>query len=113
MSIAKLGKFTVTLVKPASFATRTECRMALGQSAILGLCASLNACWSGKALKTKWRRGAALDVGADTLDELIAIGIPEAEIYAAGGLALELVTETPREQEVTEAETFIEAQTEG
>lgn len=108
-----LGKYTIPLVKPASFATRTECRLALGQSALLGLCATLNACWSGKPLRTKWKRGAALDVGADTLDELVALGIPEGEIYAAAQEALALVTEVPREDEVAALEGFTGAQTGG
>lgn len=102
----KLGKYTAPLVKPASFATITECRMAVGQSPLLGLCAALNACWGGKPLRTKWRRGHALDVGADTLDELIGLGIPESEIYAAAQKALELVVDVPREAEVAELEGF-------
>lgn len=114
MSITvNLGKHTIPLAKPASFATRTECRLALGQSALLGLCATLNACWGGKPLKSKWQRGKALDVGADTLDELIALGIPEGEIYAAAQEALALVTEVPREDEVAALEGFTGAQTGG
>ena len=106
----KLGKFTAPLVKPASFATITECRMAIGQSPLLGLCAALNACWAGKPLRTKWKRGHALDVGADTLDELVALGIPEGEIYAAAQKALELIVDVPREAEVAELEDFTAGQ---
>ena len=84
--------------------------MAIGQSPLLGLCAALNACWAAKPLRTKWKRGHALDVGADTLDELVGIGIPEGEIYAAAQKALELIVDVPREAEVAELEGFTAGQ---
>ncbi len=44
----------------------------------------------------------------------MALGVPEAEIYAAGKIALDLVIESlPREEAVAQAEGFSEAQTEG
>ncbi len=108
----KLGKYVGQLVKPSSFATITECRMAVGQSPLLGLCAALNACWAGKPLRTKWKRGHALDVGADTLDELVGLGIVEADIYEAAQHALTLIVDVPREAEVADLEVFTGAATE-
>ena len=109
---AKIGKHIVELKKPTSFATLTECRMAIGQSPLLGLCAALNACWGGKPLRTKWKRGHALDVGADTLDELVALGVEESEIYAAAQHALSLIVDVPREAEVAQLEVFTEGRAE-
>lgn len=108
----KIGKHLVELKKPTSFATRTECRMAIGQSPLLGLCAALNACWGGKPLRTKWKRGHALDVGADTLDELVDLGVEEAAIYEAAQHALSLIVDVPREDEVATLEGFTDPQTE-
>ena len=109
----KLGKFTGTLRKPASFMTAREVTMAVGTSAIRGLGAALGACWSGKSLKATYKYD-ALAYGGSVVDELMALGVPEAEIYAAGKIALDLVIDSlPREEAVAQAETFTEAQTEG
>ena len=108
-----LGRFTVTLKKPGSFTLAREVTMAVGTSAIRGLGAALGACWGGKALKAKYAYD-ALAYGGAVVDELMALGVPEAEIYAAGKVALDLVIESlPREEAVAQAEGFSEAQTEG
>ena len=108
-----LGRFTVALKKPASFTLAREVTMAVGTSAIRGLGAALGACWGGKSLKAKYAYD-ALAYGGAVVDELMALGVPEAEIYAAGKIALDLVIESlPREEAVAQAEGFSEAQTEG
>ena len=111
--LVNLGKFSVTLKKPSSFTLAREVTMAVGTSAIRGLGAALGACWSGKALKAKYAYD-ALAYGGAVVDELMALGVPEAEIYAAGKIALDMVIESlPREEAVAQAEGFSEAQTEG
>ncbi len=108
-----LGRFTVTLKKPSSFTLAREVTMAVGTSAIRGLGAALGACWGGKSLKATYKYD-ALAYGGAVVDELMALGVPEAEIYAAGKIALDLVIESlPREEAVAQAEGFSEAQTEG
>jgi hypothetical protein len=114
MSSINLGRHTVNLVKPSSFATMRDVTIAVGQHALRGLCAALGVCWGSKPLKVtpgahKWDM---LSYGGAVLDELMALGIPESEIYAAGKIALDIILEAiPREDEVASTETFTDPQT--
>lgn len=110
----KLGKFTGTLRKPASFMTAREVTMAVGQNALRGLGAALGVCWGGKPMKAtlaacKWD---IMAYGGAVVDELVTLGVPEADIYAAGREALDLVIGSlPREEEVATAEGFTDGPT--
>jgi hypothetical protein len=54
-----------------------------------------------------------LAYGGAVVDELVAAGVTEAEIYTAGKHALDMVIEAlPREQEVATVEGFTDPQTE-
>jgi hypothetical protein len=83
--------------------------VALSQSPLLGLGAALGACWGGKPLKAslKAHQHDACGYGAAVVDELHALGIPEGEIWAAAGVAVELLTtSTPTEAGVAAAADF-------
>ena len=107
-----LGTHTVPLKPPASFLVRREIALAVGTNPIRGLCAALGACWAGKALKAKYTYQ-PLPYGGEVFDELMALGVPEADIYAAASKALELCVDAPTEEAVARAASFTPAQTEG
>jgi hypothetical protein len=107
-----IGTHTIPLKAPASFMVRREVAMAISKNALRGLCAALGVCWGGKALRTKYTYD-ALAYGGEVFDELMALGLPEADIYAAGSKALELCVEAPTEAGVARAEGFTPAPTEG
>jgi len=111
MITVQLGAYTVSLKAPASFLVRREIAMAVQTNAIRGLCAALGVCWAGKALKAKYTYN-PLPYGGDVFDELLALGIPEAEIYAAAGKALELCVGSPTEEGTARAEGFTPVPTE-
>jgi hypothetical protein len=105
----QLGPHSVTLRTPPSFALARVVSVALSQSPLLGLGAALGACWGGKPLKAtlKAHQHDACAYGAAVVDELHALGIPEAEIWAAAGVAVELLTSsTPTEAGVAAAADF-------
>ena len=110
-----LGKHSVTLKKPVSFMSAREVTVAIGVSALRGLGAALGVCWASKPLKASLV-GCKYDMlayGGAVVDELVAAGVTEAEIYTAGKHALDLVIEAlPREQEVATVEGFTDPQTE-
>ena len=111
----KLGKFTAQLRKPASFMSAREVTVAVGASALRGLGAALGVCWAGKALKASLSacKYDMLAYGGAVVDELVGLGVPEADIYAAGSKALDLVVASlPREEEVATAEGFTVGPTE-
>lgn len=110
--VVQLGMHTVPLKAPASFLVRREVAIAVGTNAVRGLCAALGVCWAGTALKAKYAY-VPLPYGGEVFDELMALGIPEADIYAAAGKALELCVEVPTEAGVARAEGFTPAPTEG
>lgn len=107
----KLGKFAVTLKKPTSFMSAREVTIAVGTSALRGLGAALGVCWGSKPLKATLA-GCKYDMlayGGAVVDELVALGVSEGEIYEGGKHALDLViTALPREEEVATAAGFIE-----
>lgn len=105
-----LGSHTVTLTAPKSFMVRREVAIATQKSALRGLCAALGVCWGGKPLRVRYEYD-ALAYGGQVFDELMGLGIPEADIYAAGGKALELCVEVPTEAGVARAEGFTAPQT--
>lgn len=105
-----LGSHTVTLKAPASFMVRREVAVATQKNALRGLCAALGVCWGGKPLRVRYEYD-ALAYGGQVFDELMGLGIPEAEIYAAGGKALELCVEVPTEANVARAEGFTDPET--
>jgi hypothetical protein len=110
-----LGKHKVTLKKPTSFMSAREVTIAVGTSALRGLGAALGVCWTGKALKASLSgcKYDTLAYGGAVVDELVALGVTEAEIYTAGKEALDLVLEAiPREPEVATVEGFTDPQTE-
>jgi len=111
MTTVQLGAHTVPLKAPASFLIRREIAMAVQSNAIRGLCAALGVCWAGKPLKVKYNY-APLPYGGDVFDELLALGIPEADIYTAAGKALELCVDAPTEEGTARAEGFTPPQTE-
>ena len=53
-----------------------------------------------------------LPYGGEVFDELLALGIPEVDIYEAGQKALALCVEVPTEEAVARAEGFTAPQTE-
>jgi hypothetical protein len=112
MMTVQLGAHTVPLKAPASFLIRREIALAVGTNAIRGLCAALGVCWAGKPLKAKYNY-APLPYGGEVFDELMTLGIPEAEIYAAASKALELCVDVPAEDGVARAAGFTAPQTEG
>jgi hypothetical protein len=111
MTNVQLGAHTVPLKAPASFLVRREIAMAVQANAIRGLCAALGVCWAGKPLKVKYNYN-PLPYGGDVFDELLALGIPEADIYTAAGAALQLCIEAPTEEGTARAEGFTPRETE-
>lgn len=110
----KLGKFTVELKKPTSFMLAREVTVALGSNALRGLGAALGACWGAKPLKATpdGYKFNTLAYGGAVIDELVALGVPEADVYAAGSKAVDIIVASlPREEEVATAEGFTEGQT--
>jgi hypothetical protein len=112
MMTVQLGAHTVPLKAPASFLIRREIALAVGTNAIRGLCAALGVCWAGKPLRAKYNFS-PLPYGGEVFDELLTLGIPEAEIYAAASKALELCVDVPTEDGVSRAAGFTPPQTEG
>jgi hypothetical protein len=110
MTTVHLGTHTVPLKAPASFLVRREIALAVGTNPIRGLCAALGVCWAGKALKAKYNYS-PLPYGGEVFDELMALGIPEADIYAAASKALELCVDVPTEEAVARAASFTAPQT--
>ena len=110
----KLGKFTAELRKPASFMVSREVTVALGANALRGLGAALGACWGSKPLKATVAgfKYDMLAYGGAVVDELVGLGVPEADVYAAGSKAVDLIVASlPREEEVATAEGFTVAPT--
>jgi len=107
----KLGKFVVKLAKPTSFMSAREVTIAVRTSALRGLGAALGVCWTGKALKASLS-GCKYDMlayGGAVVDELVALGVSEGEIYEGGKHALDLVISAiPREEEVAATAGFTE-----
>ena len=112
MTTVQLGTHTVPLKAPASFLVRREVAIAVGTNPIRGLCAALGVCWGGKPLKAKYAY-APLPYGGEVFDELMALGVPEADIYAAASKALELCVNVPTEEAVARAASFTPRPTEG
>jgi hypothetical protein len=110
MTTVQLGTHTVPLKAPASFLVRREIALATGTNPIRGLCAALGVCWGGKSLKAKYSYQ-PLPYGGEVFDELMALGIPEADIYAAASKALELCVDVPTEEAVARAAGFTPPQT--
>ena len=110
--VVQLGAHTVPLKSPPSFLVRREIALAVGTNPIRGLCAALGVCWNGKALKAKYNF-APLPYGGEVFDELMALGVPEADIYAAASKALELCVDVPTEENVARAAGFTPPPTEG
>lgn len=112
----QLGAHSVTLRPPPSFALGRVVAVALQQSPLLGLGAALGVCWGAKPLKATLRayQHDACAYGGAVVDELHALGIPEADIWAAAGVAVELLTaSTPSEAGVAAAADFTAGPTAG
>lgn len=108
----QLGAHTVPIRTPPSFALGRVVAVALQQSPLLGLGAALGVCWGGKALRATMRACGhdACAYGAAVVDELHALGIPEADIWAAASAAVDLLTaSTPTEAGVAAAADFTAA----
>jgi len=110
MTTVQLGTHTVSLKAPASFLVRREIALAVGTNPIRGLCAALGVCWGGKPLKAKYTFQ-PLPYGGEVFDELMALGVPEADIYDAASKALELCVDVPTEEAVARAASFTGPQT--
>mgnify|MGYP000376959962 CR=1 FL=1 len=108
----QIGAHTVALKSPPSFMVRREVAMAVQRSALRGLCAALGVCWGGKPLKAKYNFQ-PLPYGGEVFDELMTLGVPEADIYAAASKALELCVDVPTEDNVARAAGFTPPPTEG
>ena len=108
--VVQIGAHTVPLKSPASFLVRREIALAVGTNAIRGLCAALGVCWGGKPLKAKYNFQ-PLPYGGEVFDELMALGVPEADIYDAASKALELCVDVPTEEAVARAASFTGPQT--
>ena len=110
----KIGKSLVLLRKPASFMSAREVTVAVGSNALRGLGAALGVCWASKPLKASLAacKYDMLAYGGAVVDELVGLGVPESDIYAAGSKAIDLVVASlPREEEVATAEGFTEGPT--
>jgi hypothetical protein len=110
----KIGKSLVLLRKPASFMSAREVTVAVGSNALRGLGAALGVCWASKPLKASLTacKYDMLAYGGAVVDELVGLGVPESDIYAAGSKAIDLVVSSlPREEEVATAEGFTEGPT--
>jgi hypothetical protein len=112
MTTAQLGTHSVHLKAPASFLLRREIALAVGTNPIRGLCAALGVCWGGKPLRAKYN-WQPLPYGGEVFDELMSLGVPEADIYAAASKALELCVDVPTEENVARAAGFTSPPTEG
>jgi hypothetical protein len=110
--VVQLGTHTVPLKAPASFLLRREIALAVGTNPIRGLCAALGVCWGGKPLRAKYN-WQPLPYGGEVFDELMSLGVPEADIYAAASKALELCVDVPTEENVARAAGFTSPPTEG
>ena len=113
--MVKLGKYEVELKRPSSFMVAREVTIAIGQNALRGLGAALGVCWGGKSLKATYA-GSKYDMlayGGAVVDELVALGVPEAHIYEAGRQAIDIIVAAlPREEEVATVAGFTEVQKE-
>ena len=110
--VVQLGAHSVSLRAPPSSMVRREVAVAMSTSPLRGLCAALGVCWGGKALKAKYAYQ-PLPYGGEVFDELMALGVPEADIYAAASKALELCVDVPTEEAVARAAGFTPPPTEG
>lgn len=110
--VVQLGAHTVPLKSPPSFLVRREIALSVGTNPIRGLCAALGVCWNGKPLKAKYAFQ-PLPYGGEVFDELMTLGVPEADIYAAASKALELCVDVPTEEAVARAAGFTPPPTEG
>ena len=112
--IVKLGNYEIPLKKPNGYMLSRDVGLAMQKNALRGLVAALGACWGGKPLKATLA-GSGYDAcawGGAIFDELMALGIPEVDIYEAGQKALALCVEVPTEEAVARAEGFTAPQTE-
>ena len=109
----KIGQFTVKLIKPSSFMLARDVGLAMQKNALRGLVAALAACWGGKPLRSTLAASNydACAWGGAVFDELMALGIPEEQIYEAAGEALRLLTGGPTEEGVSRSAGFSEAPT--
>lgn len=109
MATVKLGTYDVTLRPPSSFALGRAVLVGLQANSILGLGAALGVCWGARPLKASLRASGhnVAEYGAAVVDELHALGIPEADIWAAASVAVDLLTGAqPTEAGVAAAEGF-------
>lgn len=104
----QIGTHAVELKAPASFMLRREVAMAVGGSPLRAMCAALGVCWGAKPLRAKLadHKYDVLGFGGAVFDELMGLGLPEADIYAAAGEALRLCIDAPTEDGVARAEGF-------
>ncbi len=97
MPIVKLAGKEVEFVVPASYATRTEIALAAHTVWRRALGAAIGVCWSvgsDRNPNRKYRyRGDVAEYGGAVLDHLHEIGVGDAEIRAAGAIALDLVNQ--------------------
>jgi len=109
--VVQLGAHSVQLAAPKSTAMRRDVQNCAPINPHRALWAALGACWAGKPLKAKFAFN-ALAYGGEVFDELMALGIPEEDIYAAAGKAFSLCGDVPTEEAVARAEGFTAPQTE-
>jgi len=113
--VVKLGNYEIPLKKPNGYMLSRDVGLAMQKNALRGLVAALGACWGGKPLKATLASSGydACAWGGAIFDELMALGIPEEQIYEAAGEALRLLTGGPTEEGVSRAAGFSDPQTAG
>lgn len=114
MTTVQLGAHQVPLRPPPSFALGRAAVVLMSTNSLLGLGAALGLCWGGKPLKASLRAYSHSmgDYGAAVVDELHALGIPEADIWTAASTAVAILTGAqPTEAGVAAAESFTGATT--
>ena len=99
---------TVTLQSPSSYTLRAEVWMLAAANQLRGLAAAVGMCWRGSGrphVSYEACRYDAAIYGQRVLDELAERGLTLSEIFAAGGVALRLMTDgLVSEQSVSDAE---------
>lgn len=100
-----LGAHTVPLRRPTSIAARRDVQIAVSKNPIRALCAALGLAWGGKPLRARYAYD-PLAYGGEVLDELVGLGIPESDVYAAASRAFELMADAPTEEGTQAAEDF-------
>lgn len=113
--VVKVGRHTITLGLPSSYATRCDVLGAVAKNELRCAAACLGICWeAGPTMRAPASYGSsqydALHYGGAVIDGLLAQGVGLGEIRAAGKVAFDfLLDSVPSGEAVQAAEDFSEA----